>query len=254
MYPLKNITTLFILLSFLVACSTKEITPVSAPVEPKTMTIVTFNEVNPINISYSWNDNLITSFVVKTLNTATNLDFVRRYDITRNDKKLIQSILYSYEGGGFPDGKTVQNYNYNADNTQINYLSTTWIYNNSGNLANYFYGSRAISGSVEFVYNSSNQLTKMSWKESPYLDNVNTISSFTNLENPLFKIAKSTQFLAININNVDLTMSLLISLPKSYNNGLVDNFITSEVDAQNRVNSITVSNNGIILKKYTFTY
>jgi hypothetical protein len=174
--------------------------------------------------------------------------------MTRNDKKFIQSILYSYEGGGFSDGNTVQNYIYNADNTQINYLSTTWTYNKSGNLSTLIYGSRAISGFVEYSYNNSNQLTKMSWKEGSYLDNTNTISSFTNIENPLYNIAKGTQFLNVTINNTDLTMSLLSSLPKSYNNGLVDNFVTYEVDAQNRANSITISNNGIVLKKYTLTY
>lgn len=254
MYPLKNIITLFIASLILGACSSNEVTPNAAPVQPKTMTVVTFNEVNPTNISYTWKDNLITSFVVTTLNTATNQNFIRKYDMTRNDKKLIQSILYSYEGGGFPDGNTVQNYIYNDDNTRINYSSTTWTYNKSGNLANLIYGSRAISGFVEYTYNNSNQLTKMSWKEGPNLDNTNTISLFTNLENPLYNIAKSTQFLTVTINNVELTMSSLIYLPKSYNNGLVDNFVTYEVDAKNRVNSITVSNNGIILKKYTFTY
>lgn len=254
MDPFKNTITLFIAFLTLGACSSNEVTPDAAPIQPKTMTIVTFNEVNPINISYAWKDNLITSFVVKTLNTATNNDFIRKYDITRNDKKLIQSILYGYEGGGFPDGNTVQNYIYNADNTQVNYLSTTWTYNKLGNLANLIYGSRAISGFVEYSYNNSNQLTKMFWKEGPNLDNINTISSFTDIENPLYIIAKNTQFLNMTFNNTDLTMSLSSSLPKSYNNGLVDNFVTYEVDAQNRVNSITVSNNGIVLKKYTFTY
>lgn len=254
MYALKNIIILFI--SFLVfgACSSNEVTPEVIPIQPKTLTIVTFNEANPINIFYTWQDNLITSFIVKTLNTATNQDFIRKYDITRNDKKLIQSILYTYQGGGFPDGSTNQNYIYNADNTQINYLSTSWSYNKSGNLSNLIYGSRAISGFVEYSYNNSNQLNKVYWKEGAYLENTNLIGSFTNTENPLYNIAKSTQFLTVTINNAELTMSSLISLPKSYNNGLVDNFITYEVDAQNRVNSITISNNGIILKKYTLTY
>ena len=254
MHSFKNIIPLFIFLVILSACSSKEVTPDPAPVQPKTLTIVTFNEVNPINISYTWKDNLITSYVVKTLNTATNQDFTRKYDLTRNEKKLVQSILYSYEGGGFPDGNTVQNYVYNADNTRVNYLSTTWIYNKSGNLSNLIYGSRAISGFVDYNYNSSNQLTRMSWKEGPNVDNVNTISSFTNIENPLYNIAKGTQFLNVTFNNADLTMISLVSLPKSYNNGIVDNFVTYEVDAQNRPNSVTISNNGIILKKYTFTY
>jgi hypothetical protein len=254
MYSFKNIIFFFIFLFFLGGCSSNEVTPIAAIVQPKTLTIVTFNEVNPTNISYTWKDNLITSFVVKTLNTATNQDFVRQYDITRNDKKLIQSILYTYQGGGFSDGNTVQNYTYNADNTQINYLSTTWTYNKLGNLSNLIYGSRSISGFVEYSYNEINQLTKMHWKEGAYLDNTNTINSLTNTENPLYNITKSIQFLNVTINNTDLTMSSLSSLPKSYNNGLVDNFVTYEVDAQNRANSITISNNGIVLKKYTLTY
>jgi len=254
MNSFQNIIPICIAFFFLEACTSNEVTPDAALIQPKTMTVVTYNEVNPTRISYTWNDNLITSFVVKTLNTATKQDFIRKYDISRNEKQLIQSILYTYEGGGFPDGNTVQNYNYSNDNTQISYLSTIWKYNDSGNLANLIYWSRAISGFVEYNYNNLNQLTKMSWVEQPYFNNVYTIGSYTNLENPLYNIAKSNQFLTLSIDNVELAMSESVYLPKSYDNGLVDNFVIHEVDAQNRVNSITISNNGIILKKYTFTY
>ena len=256
MYSLKTILAFSISVFLLVACSSndKPIDPTPVPVQPKTLTIITYNEVNPTNISYTWKDNLVTSFTVKTLNNDTNKDFVRKYDITRNEKALIESILYTYEGGGFPDGNTLQKYTYNADNTQINYLSTTWTYNKAGNLSNLNYGSRSISGFVEFEYNNTNQLNKVHWKEGSYLDNTNTISSFTNTENPLYNIAKSTQFLNVTFNNADLIMSSLMLLPKSYNNGSVDNFVTFELDSQSRVSSITVSNNGITLKKYTFTY
>jgi len=86
------------------------------------------------------------------------------------------------------------------------------------------------------------------------LDNTNTITEFTNIQNPLFNIAKSLQFLNVIFNNAELTMTSSQYLPKSYNNGAIDNFVAYEMDSQNRVNSITVSNNGIILKKYNFTY
>ena len=250
----KNILTIGILLTSIEACSSKEITPTPIPIQPKTLTIVTYNEVNPTNISYTWKDNLVTSYTIKTLNTATSKDFIRKYDITRDNKNLIGSILYTYEGGGFPDGNTSQNYTYNADKTQINYLSTNWTYNKAGNLSNLNYGSRSISGFIEYTYNDVNSLTKLYWKEGTYLENTNTLNAFTTIENPLYNIAKSLQFLNITYNNPDLTMSASMVLPKSYNNGAIDNFVTYGVDSQNRVSSITVSNNGIVLKKYSFTY
>lgn len=249
----KTIVLLFSLL-LLGACSSKEVTPESIQMEPKTLTIVTYNEANPINISYTWNDNQVTSYTIKTLNTGTNKDFIRKYDISRNDIKLIESILYTYEGGGFPDGNTIQNYVYNADKTQINYLSTNWTYNKVGSLSNLNYGSRSVSGFVEYTYDNSNLLTKLYWKEGTFLNNINTINSFTTIENPLHKIAKSLQFLNVTYNNAELIMTSTMLLPKSYNNGAIDNFVTYELDTQNRVTSMSITNNGIILKNYRFTY
>ncbi len=254
MYSLKKIFTFLILLIFSISCSSKEVAPDPILIQPKTLTIVTYNEVNPTNISYTWKDNLVASYTVKTLNTANNKDFIRKYDISRDGKNLITNMIYTYEGGGFPDGNITQTYTYNVDKTQINYLSTNWTYNKAGNLSNLNYGSRSISGFIEYTYNDVNLLTKMYWKEGSYLDNTNTINSFTTIENPLYNIAKSLQFLNIIYNNVDLTMSATMVLPKSYNNGAIDNFVTYEIDSQSRVSSITVSNNGIILKKYSFTY
>ena len=248
--------TLLLLISVLIfaSCKSKEVAPDPVPIQPKSLTIVTYNEPNSTNISYIWKDNLVTSYTIKTLNTSLNKDFVRKFDITRNDKKLIESILYTYEGGGFPDGNTVQTYTYNTDKTQINYLSTNWTYNKMGNLSNLNYGSRSISGFIEYTYDNSNVLTKMRWKEGSYLDDTNSLGSFTTIENPMYNIAKSLQFLNVTYNNVDLIMTSSMVLPKSYNNGAIDNFVAYEVDAQNQVTSITVSNNGIILKKYSFTY
>ena len=254
MYAFTKKLTLFAVMIFSVSCSSKEVAPEPIPVQPKSLTIVTYNEVNPTNISYSWKDNLLISYTVKTLNTATNKDFIRKYDITRDDKKFITSILYTYEGGGFPDGNTIQNYTYNSDKTQVNYLSTTWTYNKAGNLLNLNYGSRSVSGFIEYSYDIANLLTKLYWKEGSYLENTNTLSSFTNVENPLFNIAKGLQFLNVTYNNADLTMTSSMVLPKSYNNGSIDNFVTYEVDSQSRVSSVTVSNNGIVLKKYSFAY
>jgi hypothetical protein len=254
MYAFTKKLALFSSILFIVSCSSKEVAPEPIPVQPKSLTIVTYNEVNPTNISYTWKDNLLISYTVKTLNTATNKDFARKYDITRDDKKLITSILYTYEGGGFPDGNTTQTYTYNAEKTQVNYLSTNWTYNKAGNLTNLNYGSRSISGFIEYSYDNANLLTKLYWKEGSYLENTNTLNSFTSIENPLFNIAKSLQFLNITYNNADLTMTSTMFLPKSYNNGAIDNFVTYDLDTQNRVNSITVSNNGIVLKKYSFTY
>jgi hypothetical protein len=254
MYAFTKNLVLFASILFMASCSSKEVAPEPIPIQPKSLTIVTYNETNPTNISYTWKDNLLVSYTVKTLNTATNKDFIRKYDITRDDKKLITSILYSYEGGGFPDGNTTQTYTYNADKTQVNYLSTNWSYNKAGNLSNLNYGSRSISGFVEYSYDNANLLTKLYWKEGSYLENTNTLNSFTTIENPLFNIAKSLQFLNVTYNNTELTMSSTMVLPKSYNNGAIDNFVTNEVDSQNRVSSITVSNNGIVLKKYSFTY
>ena len=254
MYAFTKKLVLFASILFIASCSAKEVVPEPIPVQPKSLAIVTYNEVNPTNISYTWKDNLLISYTIKTLNTASNKDFIRKYDITRDDKKFITSILYTYEGGGFPDGNMTQTYSYNADKTQVNYLSTNWTYNKAGNLSNLNYGSRSISGFVEYEYNASNLLYKIHWKEGSYLDNTNTITEFTNIENPLFNIAKSLQFLNVTYNNTELTMTCLQNLPKSFNNGAIDNFVTSEIDSQNRASSITVSNNGIVLKKYSFTY
>ena len=236
------------------ACSSNEVAPEPIPVQPQTLTILTYDEANPTNISYTWKDNLITSYTIKTLNTSLNKDFIRKFDVTRDDKKLIGSMLYTYEGGGFPDGNTVQTFTYNTDRTQINYLSTSWTFNKLGNLAKLNYGSRSISGLIEYEYNATNLLNKVQWRAGTYLDNKNMITEFTNIQNPLFSIAKNLQFLAITYNNVELIMNSSQYLPKSYNNGAIDNFVAYELDSQSRVNSITVSNNGIILKKYSFTY
>ena len=254
MYTFTKNLLLLISVLFFASCKTKEVTLDPILIQPQTLTIVTFNEVNPTNISYLWKYNLVASYTIKTLNTATNKDFVRKYDISRDDKKLIMSILYTYEGGGFPDGNTVQTYTYNTDKTQCSYLSTNWTYNKAGSLTNLNYGSRSISGFIEYNYDNLNSLTKLYWKEGSYLENTNTISLLTTTENPLYNIAKSLQFLNVTYNNADLTMTSSKVLPKSYNNGAIDNFVTYEIDAQNRVTSITVSNNGIVLKKYSFTY
>lgn len=254
MNAFKKTSALLFSLLFLGACSSKEVTPKLDQVQPKTLTVVTYNEENPTNFSYTWKDDLLTSYAVRTLNTATGKDFIRKYDITRNDKKLIESMLYTFEGGGFPDGNIIQTYMYNSSKTQINYLSTNWTYNNSNQLSNLNYGSRSVTGFIEHTYNNDNLLTKLSWKEGSYLDNTSTINAFTTMENPLYKIAKSLQFLHITYNTTDLIMMSAMLLPKSYNNGAVDNFVTYEADDQNRVTLITVTNNGIILKKYTFTY
>ena len=250
----KKMTLLWASALFLGACSSNEVAPEPIPVQPQTLTILTYDEANPTNISYTWKDNLITSYTIKTLNTSLNKDFIRKFDVTRDDKKLIGSMLYTYEGGGFPDGNTVQTFTYNTDRTQINYLSTSWTFNKLGNLAKLNYGSRSISGLIEYEYNATNLLNKVQWREGTYLDNKNMITEFTNIQNPLFSIAKNLQFLAITYNNVELIMNSSQYLPKSYNNGAIDNFVAYELDSQSRVNSITVSNNGIILKKYSFTY
>ncbi len=254
MSSFTKLLSLFLSVSLLTACSPKEVAPDPVLIQPKSLTTVTYNEVNPTNISYTWKDNLVTSYTIKTLNTATNKDFVRKFDITRDDKKLITTILYTYEGGGFPDGNTTQTYIYNADKTQINYLSTNWTYNKAGNISILNYGSRSISGYIEYEYNASNLLNKMHWKEGSYLDNTNSLNEYTNIENPLYNISKSLQFLNITYNNAELTMTSTMFLPKSYNNGAIDNFVTYEADAQSRITSITISNNGIVLKKYSFTY
>lgn len=254
MYNFSKNLTLFFSILFMISCSSKEVSPEPMLIQPKTLTITTYNEVNPINISYTWNDNLVNSYTIKTINTATNKDFTRKYDVTRDDKKLITSILYTFEGGGFPDGNAVQTYVYNADKTQINYLSTNWVYDKMGNLSTVNYGSRSITGFIEYNYNNSNLLSKLYWKESLNLETTTMINAFTQIENPLFNIAKSLQFLNISYNNTDLVMNSLMKLPRSYNNGPIDNFVSNEVDAQNRVTSITVSSNGIVLKKYNFTY
>ena len=251
---LKKISMLWASALFFGACASNEVTPDPIPVQPQTLTILTYNDPNPTSISYTWKDNLITSYTTKTLNVSLNKDFIRKYDMLRNDRKLIESVLYTYEGGGFQDGNTTQTYIYNADKTQINYLSTNWTFNKLGNLLKLNYGSRSISGLVEYEYNAKNLLNKVQWKEGSYLDNTNTITEFTNIQNPLFNIAKSLQFLNVIFNNAELTMTSSQYIPKSYNNGAIDNFVAYEMDSQNRVNSITVSNNGIILKKYNFTY
>ena len=254
MYSFRKILLLFVITLFIGACSSKEVAPDPIPVQPKTLTIVTNSEVNPTNISYIWKDNHVSSYTIKILNVALNKDFIRKYDITRDNKNYIKDILYTYEGGGFPDGNTTQTYTYNADKTQVNYLSTNWVYDKLGNLSTVNYGSRSITGFIEYSYNNSNLLSKLYWKENVNLGTINTINAFTQIENPLYNIAKSLQFLNITYNNTDLVMNSLLKLPRSYNDGAVDNFVSNEVDAQNRVISITVSNNGIILKKYTFTY
>ena len=254
MYSFKKALLLFVITLFIGACSSKEVVPDPIPIQPKTLTIVTNNEVNPTNISFIWKDNHISSYTIKTLNVASNKDFIRKYEINRDNKNYITSILYTYEGGGFPDGSTTQTYTYNADKTQVNYLSTNWVYDKSGNLSTVNYGSRSITGFIEYSYNNSNLLSKLYWKENINLETINTINAFTQTENPLYNIAKSLQFLNLTFNNTDLIMNSLVKLPRSYNNGAVDNFVSNEVDAQNQVSSITISNNGVILKKYTFTY
>jgi hypothetical protein len=254
MNTFRKITLAFSLIICLGGCSSKEVTPEPILLQPKTLTIVNYDAVNPVNNSYTWGNDLVTSYTTRTLNTATGKDFIRKYDITRNDKKLIESILYTYEGGGFPDGSSVQTYTYNTEKNQINSLSTNWTYNKSSHLSNLNYGSRSVTGFIEYTYDNANLLTKLYWKEGSYLDNTNTINSFTTIENPLYKIAKSLQFLNVTYNNVELIMMSSMFLPKSYNNGAVDNFITYELDAQNRVTSTIITNNGIVLKKYSFTY
>jgi hypothetical protein len=254
MNSIKKILTFSISILFFVACSSDEPTAEPIPIQPKSLTIVTYNEANPTNISYTWQDKHIASYTIKTLNTATNKDFIRKYDINRDAKNFITSILYTYEGGGFPDGSTTQLYTYNADKTQVNYLSTTWKYDKLGNLSTVNYGSRSITGFVEYSYNNTNLLSKLYWKETGNLENINTINAFTQIENPLYNVAKSLQFLNLTFNNTDLILSSLMKLPRSFNNGTIDNFVTYEVDAQNQVTSITVTNNGIVSKKYSFTY
>lgn len=254
MYSFRKNLLLFVITLFIGACASKEVAPDPIPIQPKTLTIVTNNEVNPTNISFIWKDNHVSAYTMKTLNTASNKDFIRKYEINRDNKNCITSILYTYEGGGFPDGSTTQTYTYNADKTQVNYLSTNWVYDKLGNLSTINYGSRSITGFIEYSYNNSNLLSKLYWKENISLETINTINAFTQIENPLYNIAKSLQFLNLTFNNTDLIMNSLVKLPRSYNNGAVDNFVTNEVDTQNRVTSITVSNNGIVLKKYTFTY
>lgn len=254
MYSLKKSLALLLTVLFFASCSSDEAKPEPIPIQPKTLTIVTNNEVNPTTISYIWKDNHVSSYTIKNLNVALNKEFIRKYDITRDNKNYIKDILYTFEGGGFPDGSTTQTYTYNADKTQVNYLSTNWVYDKMGNLSTVNYGSRSITGFIEYSYNNSNLLSKLYWKENVNLETINTINAFTQIENPLYNIAKSLQFLNIIYNNTDLIMNSLVKLPRSYNNSAVDNFVSNEIDAQNRVTSITVSNNGVILKKYTFTY
>ena len=254
MNSIKKFLAFPIFFLFFVACSSDEPTPDSIPVQPKSLTIVTYNEANPTNIAYTWKDNLISSYTIKTLNTALGKDFIRKYDVTRDNKNLITNLIYTYEGGGFPDGSITQLYAYNADKTQINYLSTTWTYDKLGNLSSVNYGSRSITGFIEYSYNNTNLLSKLYWKETGNLENINTINAFTQIENPLYNIAKSVQFLNLTYNNNDLILSSLMKLPRSFSNGAIDNFVTYEADTQNRVTSITVTNNGIVQKKYSFTY
>ena len=254
MYFLKKSLALLLAVLFFISCSSDKVAPESIPIQPKSLTIVTHNEVNPINIYYSWKDNLVSSYTIKMMNAATNKDFIRKYDVTRDSKNLITSILYTYEGGGFPDGSTTQLYTYNADKSQVNYLSTNWAYNKLGNLSTVNYGSRSITGFIEYSYNTSNLLSKLYWKENTNLENTNTINTFTQIENPFYNIAKSLQFLNLTFNNSDMILNSSMKLPKSYNSGAIDNFVSYELDIQNRVSSFSITNNGIVLKKYSFTY
>jgi hypothetical protein len=250
MLQFKKSIVLFISLFMLGACSsgtTDVINPVPVSTRPKGLEITAYNDKNPTNITYEWKEDLLSSFVIKTINTTTNKDFVRTHDIARNSKKLVQSIKYSY-------GSDMWDYTYNTDGTQVSFAGKMWTYNSFGNLTSLTYGSGINSGTVNLEYNSANLLTKFRWKEGSFLNNTNTLSSFTTVENPLHIIAKSTQFLNITFNDTDLTLACVAVLPSFYNNGAIDNIVTYQVDENKRITSITVTNNGIVLRKYSFLY
>jgi hypothetical protein len=254
----KQNIVLFTLLLLSGACQSQEavpVDPIPVSILPKTLFVESYNQKNPTTYAYTWQGETLISFSETTLNTTTNKDFVLTYDITRNAKSLVQSIKYSYKGANYADGSQIWDYSYSTDGLQIrNSGNNTWTYNSVGNLLSLDYGTGTINNLLSLQYNSANLLTKLLWKEGSYLDKTNTLGEFTTIENPLYILAKKTQFLNMPYNDAVITLACSMLIPKSYNNGAIDNFVTYDLDAQHRINAITIKNNGIVLKKFTFGY
>lgn len=257
MLRFKKFFSFILILLIFVACSSKDntiVAPVAVSTLPKTMTVVSYNKKYPTTFDYTWKDGLLVSFTETTLNTTTNKDFVLNYEMTRNSKKQIQSTKYSYKGADYADGSDNWDYVYNADGSKITFSGYAWTFNSFGNVSLLNYGSSIYAGTISPEYDASNQLTKLRWKEGSYLDVTYTLNAFTTIENPLYNIAKSSQFLNLIYNTTQLPITFSMFIPKSFNNGSIDNIVTYDLDTQKRVNSITVTNNGIVAKKFTFAY
>jgi hypothetical protein len=253
---IRNIV-LFSLLLLSGACKSTEmaVEPNPAPALPKSLVVESYNQKYPTTYVYTWQGEALASFSETTLNTTTNKDFVSTYNIIRNANGLMQGINHGYQGANYADGSQTWDYTYSKDNLEVrNSGNNTWTYNSVGNLLAWDYGTGITNSLLSLEYNQSNLLTKLNWREGSSLDRTNILGAFTIVENPLYLLAKKTQFLNMPYNDTFMTLACSMLIPKSYNNGSIDNFVTYDLDTQNRVSTIVVKNNGIVLKKFSFTY
>ncbi len=249
--------TLLLLILIIGGCSSKkpdDITPKEAvTLLPQTLTIESFYEKTPTNLAFVWQDTIITSYTITSINANKHTDFVRTYDFTRNSQNLIQTKKYTYQGADYPDGSSTYEYHYNEDGTEMSLPDhQTWLYNSNGQLIKYYSGNPN-NAFYSYDYDNSGQLTRFRNKDGSR-DITYSMSSFTSVVNPLYLLAEKTQFLALGYPNEIVTLFCSKMIPRSFIFSGIPNYVDYSLDEHKRVNAITVTYNGNVLNKFTFGY
>jgi hypothetical protein len=210
---------------------------------------------NNVSVKYTWNSNGVLTNMIETVsNNITESTFIRDKDglITKID--IITNGI-----------KSTNEYSYSADKKTITLGKsgdkeiTVWQYNDRNLLT---------QRTIKNTSSSSDRVLNLSWfSDKELVNTVNdskslcTITGWGTAVNPLWEIAKQTQFLYINDSNYPTTVLYLSqriinpwefkSLANSSKNQITN---TIKEDAQKRVTNIIVQQDSNIAQGMNITY
>ncbi len=205
-------------------------------------------------VSYTWENGILTKLVEKKGTSSTERVFVRDKD------GYITQININTDGV-----KSVQNYSYSADKktiTRTDDLSKdvyTWTYTDQKlltkrSLVTYFSGKET---AITFKWFGTNN--KVSSVDDG--DLLNTIDSWIGPKNPLWEVAKQTQFLLIDNYNYNTSLLYLSDqVPNSWGSKYSFSSTTRTIqvsqtlDSQGRIARIKAEQSGVLAQDMSILY